>query len=76
MKNLTPYIELENKARNDFANPNKKWREGTAKTSFTYLLLDPRLTGNLPEKASTQSHHISWATFIKSIFYVGKGKGF
>ncbi|KAJ0174002.1 hypothetical protein K1T71_010148 [Dendrolimus kikuchii] len=74
MKNLSAYIELENKAKSDFANPNKKWREGTAKTSFTYLLLDPRLTGNLPEKASTQSHHVSWATFIKSIFYVGKGK--
>ncbi|XP_049876839.1 ankyrin repeat and LEM domain-containing protein 1-like [Pectinophora gossypiella] len=74
MKNLTPYMELETKAREDFANPNRKWREGTAKTSFTYLLLDPRLTGNLPAKAGTQGHHISWVTFVNSIFYVGKGK--
>ncbi|KAG6458471.1 hypothetical protein O3G_MSEX010894 [Manduca sexta] len=74
MSNLQPYIDLETKARVDFANPNKKWREGTAKTSFTYLLLDPRVTANLPEKASKQNLHLSWVTFINSIFYVGKGK--
>ncbi|XP_038211578.1 ankyrin repeat and LEM domain-containing protein 1-like [Zerene cesonia] len=74
MQNLSPYIELENKARADFANPNKKWREGTTKTSFTYLLLDPRLTNNLPARASKQNNHISWVTFVNSIFYVGKGK--
>ncbi|KAI8419906.1 hypothetical protein MSG28_008529 [Choristoneura fumiferana] len=74
MNNLSPYIELENKARMDFANSNKKWREGTAKTSFTYLLLDPRLTQNLPSRAGAQNHHASWVTFISSIFYVGKGK--
>ncbi|CAG4947722.1 unnamed protein product [Colias eurytheme] len=74
MQNLSPYIELENKARADFANPNKKWREGTTKTSFTYLLLDPRLTNNLPARASKQNSHLSWVTFVNSIFYVGKGK--
>ncbi|XP_060805763.1 ankyrin repeat and LEM domain-containing protein 1 [Amyelois transitella] len=74
MKNLTPYIELENKTRADFANPNKKWREGAAKTSFTYLLLDPRVTDNLPARASKQDQHLSWITFVNSIFYVGKGK--
>ncbi|XP_072943052.1 uncharacterized protein [Epargyreus clarus] len=74
MQNLSPFIELESKAQADFGNSNKKWREGTAKTSFTYLLLDPRLTGNLPAKAGKQNTHISWVTFINSIFYVGKGK--
>lgn len=74
MKNLNPYIELENKVRADFANPNKKWREGTSKTSFTYLLLDPRVTDNLPAKSSKQADHITWITFINSIFYIGKGK--
>lgn len=74
MLNLQQYVELESKARADFANPNKKWREGTAKTSFTYLLLDPRLTHNLPERASKQNQHVSWVTFVNSIFYVGKGK--
>ncbi|KAJ2948326.1 hypothetical protein O0L34_g7565 [Tuta absoluta] len=74
MNNLTPYIELENKARSEFATSNKQWREGNAKTSFTYLLLDPRLTANLPAKAANQSNHVNWVTFVNSIFYVGKGK--
>ncbi|XP_059059611.1 ankyrin repeat and LEM domain-containing protein 1-like [Achroia grisella] len=74
LKNLSPYIELENKIRADFANPNKKWREGNAKTSFTYLLLDPRITDNLPAKSGKQPDHVTWITFINSIFYVGKGK--
>ncbi|KPJ03255.1 Ankyrin repeat and LEM domain-containing protein 1 [Papilio xuthus] len=74
LNDLNPYIELEKKARADFANPNKKWREGTTKTSFTYLLLDPRLTDNLPVKANKQNPHELWGTFINSIFYVGKGK--
>lgn len=74
MQDLSVYADLETKARADFANSNKKWREGTAKTSFTYLLLDPRLTENLPAKAGKQSQHASWVTFVNSIFYVGKGK--
>ncbi|XP_068620657.1 ankyrin repeat and LEM domain-containing protein 1-like [Battus philenor] len=74
LNNLSPYLELEQKARADFANPNKKWREGTTKTSFAYLLLDPRLTNNLPGTANKQNPHESWVTFINSIFYVGKGK--
>ncbi|PZC83102.1 hypothetical protein B5X24_HaOG208575 [Helicoverpa armigera] len=74
MNDLTPYIELENRARANFCDNTKKWREGTAKTSFTYLLLDPRMTDNLPAKAGKQNKHVSWVTFINSIFYVGKGK--
>lgn len=33
-----------------FQNPdrNRKWREGALKSSFNYLLLDPRVTSNLP----------------------------
>ena len=30
------------------ANPNRKWREGTTKASFNYILMDPRVTQNLP----------------------------
>ncbi|CAH2089719.1 unnamed protein product [Euphydryas editha] len=71
--NLSPYIELENIARAGFAKQDKKWREGNAKTSFTYLLLDPRVTANLPAKGR-QNPYLSWSTFINSIFYVGKGK--
>ena len=29
-------------------DPLRKWREGTLKSSFNYLLLDPRVTMNLP----------------------------
>ncbi|XP_026495416.2 ankyrin repeat and LEM domain-containing protein 1-like [Vanessa tameamea] len=74
VQNLSPYIELENIARSDFSKLDKKWREGNAKTSFTYLLLDPRVTANLPAKAGRQNPYSSWNTFINSIFYVGKGK--
>lgn len=74
LRNVSPYIELENKARADFANPSKKWREGNSKTSFTYLLLDPRLTNNLPARCAAQKPLDNWVTFVNSIFYVGKGK--
>ncbi|XP_041984952.1 uncharacterized protein LOC121737353 [Aricia agestis] len=74
MHDLAHFMELETKAKADFACPNKKWREGSAKTSFTYLLLDPRMTDNLPAKSSKQSPLESWTTFVNSIFYVGKGK--
>ncbi|NXY00127.1 ANKL1 protein, partial [Centropus bengalensis] len=57
----------------DHPDPNRHWREGLVKSSFNYLLLDPRTTQNLP----LRSHHLSSAecfrTFIKAIFYVGKG---
>lgn len=74
VNDLTIYMDLESKARANFSDNSKKWREGTAKTSFTYLLLDPRLTDNLPVKAGKQDKHVSWVTFVNSIFYVGKGK--
>lgn len=74
MSDLQNYIDLENKARIDFADTKKKWREGTTKNSFTYLLLDPRVTKNLPATADKQNKHCTWITFIESIFYVGKGK--
>ncbi|XP_076215806.1 ankyrin repeat and LEM domain-containing protein 1 [Aptenodytes patagonicus] len=58
-----------------FDRPDRswRWREGLVKSSFNYLLLDPRTTQNLP----LRSHHLSPAkcfrTFVKAIFYVGKG---
>ncbi|XP_026821024.1 uncharacterized protein LOC113559414 [Rhopalosiphum maidis] len=43
-------------------------------SSFTYLLLDPRITNNLPARADQMNNPIEiWQTFIKSIFYIGKG---
>ncbi|NWH53675.1 ANKL1 protein, partial [Fregata magnificens] len=57
----------------DRPDQSRCWREGLVKSSFNYLLLDPRTTQNLP----LRSHHLSPAecfrTFIKAIFYVGKG---
>lgn len=76
MNDLTTYIELDKKVRANFADANKKWREGKSKTSFTYLLLDPRMTDNLPAKQGGLTKMESWLTFVNSIFYVGKGKFF
>ncbi|NXY89316.1 ANKL1 protein, partial [Alcedo cyanopectus] len=65
--------ELELVQQFDHPNPSRHWREGLVKSSFNYLLLDPRTTQNLP----LRSHHLSPAecfrTFVKGIFYVGKG---
>ncbi|XP_054031405.1 ankyrin repeat and LEM domain-containing protein 1 [Dryobates pubescens] len=49
------------------------WREGLAKTSFNYLLLDPRTTQNLPLRSHCLSPAECFRTFIQAIFYVGKG---
>ncbi|NXE84842.1 ANKL1 protein, partial [Cochlearius cochlearius] len=65
--------ELELAWQFDRPDRSRHWREGLVKSSFNYLLLDPRTTQNLP----LRSHHLSPAecfrTFIKAIFYVGKG---
>jgi len=34
-------------------DPKKRWREGTQKCCFNYLLLDPRVTQNLPVRIKT-----------------------
>ncbi|KAM7409574.1 hypothetical protein PAMA_001183 [Pampus argenteus] len=58
----------------DQPDPNRKWREGIIKSSFNYLLLDPRVTNNLPFRSQTMTPHECFQTFINAIFYVGKGK--
>lgn len=52
----------------------RKWREGNNKTSFNYLLLDPRVSLNLPKRAHEISRLDTWKCFLSSIFYIGKGK--
>lgn len=42
-------------------------------SSFTYLLLDPRITKDLPTRVDEITPIETWKTFIKSIFYIGKG---
>ncbi|XP_078412210.1 uncharacterized protein LOC144688997 isoform X1 [Cetorhinus maximus] len=58
----------------DQPDQNRKWREGLLKSSFNYLLLDPRVTKNLPARCHTLSSAECFRTFVSSIFYVGKGK--
>ncbi|XP_074037159.1 uncharacterized protein [Leptinotarsa decemlineata] len=73
---LELYKSLEETVSKEFSNPDptRKWREGVNKSSFTYLLLDPRLTGNLPCRADCMKPKEVWETFLSAIFYVGKGK--
>ncbi|XP_049644345.1 ankyrin repeat and LEM domain-containing protein 1 [Suncus etruscus] len=51
----------------------RAWRGGVAKASFTYLLLDPRETQDLPSRAATLGPTGRLRTFVRAIFYVGKG---
>ncbi|XP_075227354.1 uncharacterized protein LOC142327878 [Lycorma delicatula] len=55
-------------------DPNKRWREGVLKTSFTYLLLDPRVTQDLPFRANSLTPKEKLMCFLEAIFYVGRGK--
>ncbi|XP_069349670.1 ankyrin repeat and LEM domain-containing protein 1 [Eulemur rufifrons] len=54
-------------------DPTRKWREGVMKSSFTYLLLDPRETQDLPARAFSLTPAECLQTFVHAIFYVGKG---
>ncbi|KAL1023321.1 hypothetical protein UPYG_G00039200 [Umbra pygmaea] len=58
----------------DQPDQNRKWREGIIKSSFNYLLLDPRVTKNLPYRSHSMTPLECFQTFISAIFYIGKGK--
>ncbi|KAM9112229.1 ankyrin repeat and LEM domain-containing protein 1 [Pangshura tecta] len=58
----------------DQPDKNRKWREGVLKSSFNYLLLDPRVTQNLPFRCHRLSQADCFQTFVSAVFYVGKGK--
>ncbi|XP_025837623.1 uncharacterized protein LOC108735333 isoform X1 [Agrilus planipennis] len=75
-QDLTSYKLLDASVSDQFSCTDHKrtWREGHNKSSFTYLLLDPRLTNNLPCRSETLSPQEIWRSFLSSIFYVGKGK--
>ncbi|XP_060537611.1 ankyrin repeat and LEM domain-containing protein 1 [Pantherophis guttatus] len=59
----------------EFDRPDKsrRWRGGLLKSSFNYLLLDPRVTQNLPARCQLLSPDETFRTFVRAIFYVGKG---
>lgn len=50
-------------------------RAGNTKSAFNYVLIDPRLTANLPVRAKQErlSERDVLAVFVGAIFYVGKG---
>ena len=52
-----------------------EWREGHQKSAFNYILIDPRVTQNLPSRAraSNLSPSEVFRIFIQAIFYIGKG---
>ncbi|XP_067281432.1 ankyrin repeat and LEM domain-containing protein 1 isoform X2 [Pseudorasbora parva] len=58
----------------DKPDQNKRWREGFIKSSFNYLLLDPRVTKNLPYRSQSMIPKECFQTFINAVFYIGKGK--
>lgn len=74
MNDVAVYKSLEEAVSKQFSTPDptRKWREGVNKASFTYLLLDPRVTNNLPCRAEQLQPKELWETFIKAIFYVGQ----
>merc|ERR1719483_956892 len=52
---------------------NMLTRETVCKASFNYLLMDPRMTQNLPIRVFSSSDQELWRTFLTAIFYIGKG---
>lgn len=72
---IMTFSKLETVMSTPFENPdtNRRWREGVAKSSFNYLLLDPRLSCNLPANVTVHDFK-TWRQFISAVFYVGKGK--
>nr|CAD7430541.1 unnamed protein product [Timema monikensis] len=73
---ILSYSHLEQTVVSQFSDPalGRRWRQGIQRTSFTYLLLDSSVTCNLPERRAKLPQSQVWATFLASIFYVGKGK--
>ncbi|XP_017069512.1 ankyrin repeat and LEM domain-containing protein 1 [Drosophila eugracilis] len=60
-----------------YVRKHTKWHRENDCTNlhyFNYLLLDPRVTNNLRERASSLHLMDVWYTFLRAIFYVGKGK--
>lgn len=72
---ITEFMKLEANMVDYFLKKtNIRWREGNLKTSFIYLLIDPRISDNLPIVHKKLDKSEVWKRFLSSIFYVGKGK--
>ncbi|KRF79662.1 uncharacterized protein Dvir_GJ27031 [Drosophila virilis] len=56
---------------------HSKWHwhhDQSKRLFFNYLLLDPRITNGLKNRAKSMHQLDVWLTFLRAIFYVGKGK--
>ena len=81
LKKLDSLMKLDTEMCRRFADLSSSFksaasfltRDGILRSSFNYLLLDPRLTKNLPLTYADRSEQDSWNVFLSSIFYVGKG---
>lgn len=72
---IIEFMKLESNMVDYFLQKtNIRWREGNLKTSFIYLLIDPRISDNLPLVYKKLDKAEVWKRFLSSIFYVGKGK--
>ncbi|KAH8321219.1 hypothetical protein KR059_003196 [Drosophila kikkawai] len=74
---ISDYLPHEAASADHFAKsglPKKNLREGHIKQSFIYMLIDPRISRNLPGESAFLDKFGVWQRFLDSIFYVGKGK--
>uniref|UniRef100_A0A182P5H4 LEM domain-containing protein n=1 Tax=Anopheles epiroticus TaxID=199890 RepID=A0A182P5H4_9DIPT len=75
---ILEFQALEQEMASEFQSSTTKvarnFREGHLKKSFIYLLLDPRVSDNLPAQQHHLEPHELWKRFLSAIFYVGKGK--
>ncbi|KAH8353730.1 hypothetical protein KR084_013016 [Drosophila pseudotakahashii] len=74
---INEYLPHEAASAAHFAKsgiPKKNMREGHLKQSFIYMLIDPRISRNLPGESAFLEKFGVWQRFLDSIFYVGKGK--
>ncbi|XP_017099146.2 ankyrin repeat and LEM domain-containing protein 1 [Drosophila bipectinata] len=74
---ISDYMPHEAVSAQHFAKcnlPKKNMREGHLKQSFIYMLIDPRISRNLPGESAFLDKFDVWQRFLDSIFYVGKGK--
>lgn len=76
LKTLEEGFRLDNEMSENFfglSAETKYKRGGITRSSFNYLMLDPRITRNLPLNYPTMDEQEAWKRFVESIFYVGKG---
>lgn len=74
---ISDYLPHEAASAEHFSKsclPKKNLREGHLKQSFIYMLIDPRISRNLPGESAFLDKFGVWQRFLDSIFYVGKGK--